>query len=67
MLLVSQDEVLSAPITDKKELIGEHFKSAFAIFFSGFPPFPAQGLGVLVLDCLCAFSGVNLQTLPSGT
>lgn len=67
MLLVSQDEVLSASITDKKELIGECFKSAFAIFFPGFPPLPTQGLQVLVVDCLCAFSDVNLQTLPSGT
>lgn len=47
--------------------MGGHFKSAFAIFFHGFPPLPPQRLEVLLVDCLCAFSGINLQTLPSGT
>lgn len=58
---------LYAPITHKNELTGEHLKSAFAIFFSEFPLLPAQRLEVLVVDCPCAFSGTNLQTLPSGT
>lgn len=40
MLLVSQDEVLSASATDRNELIGEHFKSAFSIFFPGCPLLP---------------------------
>lgn len=67
MLLVSQDEVLSAPITDRKKLIGENFKSAFTIFFPGFPSLLTQRLVVLEVDCLCAFSGISLKTLPSGT